>query len=384
MSESNRVRLSYAEESAWNTVPAVSFKDLRRTGGTFNQSQDTTESQEVRSDRMTADVIRTGSQVDGSIDVELSYGVFDDLYEGAMFDDWSAGDSVTGSLTTVASPTNTVTLTGAFVNAVVGDWFTISDANSDNGTFQIKTRTSDDEVVVEDWHTLVGESATAGVTIDLHQRVRNGTTDHSYSFEEAFLDITEFFVFSGCRMDTLELTVAVDQLVTGGFGVVGAGFDNGTSAFGTGANTAAPSGSVLNAVDHISDIREGAALASSMELTQIQFSLTNNLRANRAIGSLEPVAIKSGTFGLTGNLSAYFADSSLVTKYKDFTTSGISFRATDAAGDAYIFDIPAIKFTGDLPDPGGLDSDVMQSLNFTSFRHATKGYMFQIVRIPAA
>ncbi|MCP1363702.1 phage tail tube protein, partial [Halomonas sp. BBD48] len=86
MSESNRVKLIVVPETAYGATPADSanWQTLRYTSETLSGTPQTVTSSEIRSDRMTADMTRTGLQVQGDIGVELSTGTFDDLISGAF------------------------------------------------------------------------------------------------------------------------------------------------------------------------------------------------------------------------------------------------------------------------------------------------------------
>lgn len=88
---SNRTALRVVKEAAFNTTPATpAFKNLRYTGESLVYNQRNTTSNEIRDDRMTADLIKVGADVSGDINVELSFETFDDLIAAAMCSSWSA------------------------------------------------------------------------------------------------------------------------------------------------------------------------------------------------------------------------------------------------------------------------------------------------------
>lgn len=99
MSESNRVKLIIVPETTYGTTPTDSadWQTLRYTSETLSGTPQTVTSNEIRSDRMTADMTRTGLQVQGEVSVELSTGTFDDLIAGAFASDWQADTPVVGS-----------------------------------------------------------------------------------------------------------------------------------------------------------------------------------------------------------------------------------------------------------------------------------------------
>ena len=90
MADANRTRLSYIEETTWNSLPGTpSMQTLRLTGESLVPEVENIVSNELRSDRMISDVIQVSRQNSGGFDFELSDGTFDDLLEGALFGDWS-------------------------------------------------------------------------------------------------------------------------------------------------------------------------------------------------------------------------------------------------------------------------------------------------------
>lgn len=97
MSESNAVRISYRAEGS-----SGPWQVLRRTGDSLTPSQSTTESAEVNSDRMVSDLILTGLEAAGGLEIEMSAGSFDDLIAAAMCSTW---DEVSGELKIGAADT---------------------------------------------------------------------------------------------------------------------------------------------------------------------------------------------------------------------------------------------------------------------------------------
>lgn len=87
MTDSNLTRIAYGKEST-EGVAATDLKTLRMTGESLNIAVQYTESQEFRSDRQLDSAVFTGKDVSGAINFELSYGTFDDMFEGAFFNNF--------------------------------------------------------------------------------------------------------------------------------------------------------------------------------------------------------------------------------------------------------------------------------------------------------
>lgn len=85
---SNRTALSYIEEATFGTDPGTAKKEIRYTGESLNFNISNTVSDEIRSDRQTTDLVQVSAEAAGDINIELSYGTFDDFMEGAFASDW--------------------------------------------------------------------------------------------------------------------------------------------------------------------------------------------------------------------------------------------------------------------------------------------------------
>ena len=91
----SRFRAAYAMEQSWAELPSsYTVYDLRITSFGVNLGRDSFTSEELRSDRQTADHRQGMDDISGDIGAELSYGAFDDLISSAMFNDWASDDSI--------------------------------------------------------------------------------------------------------------------------------------------------------------------------------------------------------------------------------------------------------------------------------------------------
>jgi len=385
IADTARSQLYYSEEVTWGVTPAIALKAMRYTGETLNYSIDTTQSKEIRSDRQITDLIRTDVEPSGNVNFELSYGAPDDLLQGALFNAWLTAVNMTGAtFAAVSGAPDSFTDSGnGFITAGIkaGQWIKSSGFTNpaNNGFFQVLTVAAG-TITVKGETALVNETAAAGRTFK-GQTLRNGTTSKSYSLELAFADVTKFKSFTGMRVNTLALNLSVGEILTGVLGFLGKGSVLGSATIGTGGPTAAPTNEVLNAVSNVAYIGEGGALFSG-KLKEFSLNLNNNLRQQKAVGTLGNVGIGTGRAVVTGKLQAYFegAANDLYTKYLAGTETSLSFRITDAANNAYIITMPRVKLTKGELTAGAADQDVMAELDFQALRHPTYDFTIQIDR----
>lgn len=396
MSEANRGALLYVAETVWGETPSgpPTLTLIRRTGGTFSQAPSHTTSAEIRSDRQVADLIRTSIAPTASIDFEASYGAHDDLFEGVMMSTWSSPASTESSTDfDVVATAGTVGCTGAFTSMVAGQWFEVAGSANNDGYHQIATRTDADNVIVADPSALTDVSSEDAVTISSDGMIRPGITLKSFTFEEQYQDVANaFMVYRGMVLGSLNLNIATEAIINGTFGDMAGGVPIGSAVaaaervaatVGDGTPTAAQTNSITNAVDNVYSVREGDA-ETSMLISGLSLTINNSLRGLPVVGHLGPAAVNLGTLQVTGQMSAYFGTNSLaiVDKLLADTASKNSFRVEDGAGNAYIFTVAALKYTGGTPEMGTLDTDVPVNLAFTGYTDGTTA--FQIDRFDAA
>lgn len=297
------------EEASYGTT-ATAAQYLRFTGEGLGFVAESTNSEEIRSDRNITDNVRTAIGVEGNIDFELSYGTFDNFMEGVFQNDF---DAVTGELV-------------------------------------------------------------------------NGTTLKSYTIEKGFSTQTsgvanEFFVFEGCVPGLMSLSMATGSIITGSFDILGKNQATYSGAANAGFNgtvtpSAATTSDVMNVISMLTLNEGGSAIGNvqSMELT-----FDNTLRQQRIIGSTEIAGIGSGQFMASGTLTAYFDSMALYNKFLNETASSIQAVVNDGS-NSYTIDLPNIKYTTASVLAGGVDEDVVVSLEFMGLYDAATGGTAKITR----
>jgi hypothetical protein len=399
MSSSNQVSWRYIRESTAGTTPGTpTMKEVLRTGGSLSGKTDTVKSNAVRSDRMTQGLFRVGQHAEGSLEVEMAYGQFDDLLESMLCSAWTTAVAMSATtIAAVASGSHFTDSGSGFVsgNIIAGMWILVGGfaTAANNGLFHVATVASGD-ITVDARITLstglysatpglVNEAAGPTVTIKSAGVLRNGTTGHSETWEQAHSDVSQFFQFRGMRINGWDLTINAKALVTAKFDMMGMSFDR-TGATIANAVTAPNSNLAFNTTENIMGVAEGgAALAEAV--MAITLSSKNNLSMIDAVSHLNPVDLSYGSMDLTGELKIYLASTSgtLLDKYIDFTESSQVFVMTNGTSALYyIITIPAYRYSGDLPDAGKLNDQVTATLPFTAYK-SSGGFQIQIDRIAA-
>ena len=184
--------------------------------------------------------------------------------------------------------------------------------------------------------------------------LKAGVVRRSFSVLRHFEDLAvgnPYFLYGGVEFNMLSLTVPASGMVTGSFTILGQSQTTladlsslGTPTFGAPLTTQpfdSFTGSILEAGGAISVV------------TEVSLSLENGLEARNVVGSDETILPSVGKSNLTGNVTAYFEDTSILDKFLNETESSLEVTLTDPDGNSYVIDLPRIKYNGGQPDVSG-------------------------------
>jgi hypothetical protein len=297
----SRHDMAYVVESVFGTTPTTpTFTPIRHTGTTIGLSKDAIESEELRQDRQIANYRHGNKSVAGDVNIELSYGTFDDLLEATLAGTWAT-------------------------NVLIA-----------------------------------------------------GTTRRSYTVERHHTDIGKYLRSTGCSFNALSLSVAPNSMVTGSFSVIGKAFSVASTAISgstySAETTTAPFDSFTGS------ITEGGS--SIAVVTSIDLSIDNGMEALYVVGSDETLLPSIGKSTVTGSITAYFEDATLIDKFIAETASSLSFVLTDQAGNSYTVDLPNIKYNSGNPEVGGPGA-ITVTLDFVALYDASTGSQIEITRAAA-
>lgn len=378
MANSNSVALRLAVESTYGTSPGLTFEEVRFTSESLAKTTGTTTSAEIRSDRQITDVVRVSDGVDGAIEGELSYSGLgtassaqDELMEAALMSaSFSAVQTNTGSWTIAGS---NITGTGVGTSLVVGDWVRVKNGATLIGYFFVTAQSANSITVTPT------PSGAAATEVERGSYIQNGTTERSFTIERQHTDVASTFeLYTGVKVNSMTVNVAAGSISRYTFALLGQ--DEVSAATSTATSTTNhTTNPIMNGVDNVYAVRENHA---SLGTIVRSFSLTvaNNHFARQAVGSLGPVSMGSGSCVVTGTLSVYFENNTLLDKFRNWTTTNLSFILQDSAGNAYCFHIPECKLTLGRASTPGLNQDITAELSFQGYRDTTYGHTVRVTR----
>lgn len=194
--------------------------------------------------------------------------------------------------------------------------------------------------------------------------IKNGIDEKSFTLEKTFEAGTtdQFHRFPGAVVNSMDLAMQIDQIVTGTFGFVTRGMTTGQAQLAGASYAAAPGNAVMNAAADFANLT--IAGVTGPEVTALNLSINNNLRQQKVLGSLDARGIGTGRFEVTGDVTAYFENEELFDLYLNGNSANLSFRLGGAAAMNYVFNMDNIKFETGSVVAGGNDQDVLANMTF--------------------
>lgn len=210
--------------------------------------------------------------------------------------------------------------------------------------------------------------------------LKNGTTQKSFTIEKTFETggTDQYHRFTGAVANTMSLQIATDSIVTGSFGFACKGASSAQAEVASSTYNAPNTNSVINAGQNFSSL--AITGATSPELTAIELNITNNLRQQKVLGSIESRGVAAGRFQASGTITAYFENEELYELFLAGTAADLSFQLGGPSSNNYVFDLPNIKFSSAEANVGGNDSDILLTMPFTALYDGTEDATLKITR----
>ena len=106
------------------------------------------------------------------------------------------------------------------------------------------------------------------------------------------------------------------------------------------------------------------------------------MEALYVVGSADTLLPSIGKSSVTGSVTAYFENTTLLDKFVSETTSAIQFTLTDAAGNDYIVLLPKVKYNSGNPEVSGPGA-ITVTLDFVALYNSSDASQIKITRVPA-
>lgn len=365
--------LRYKKETAWGTpAGATGAQLLRRVSSDLSLTKESYQSNEIRTDYQIADFRHGVRSVAGSITGELSPKTYADFFAAALRKDFAAG-ATTGAVAVLAVTSTGTEFTrssGSFVTDgfKVGDVVSatgFTDTNNNNHyclVTAVAALTLDiaplDGVPLTD--EAEGDTVTIAVVGKKTYTPETGHTDNSFSIEHWHDDVNQSELFTGCKVNTIEIGLPPTGMSTVTIGLMGKDVVTATSEYFT-TPTANTTTGILASVNGIA-----YALGSKQTvLTGLSINIAGGMSMQPVVGSNTPPDIFEGRVVVTGEMTAFFENGDLRDAFLDedevalvfvFTTSNVK------NPDFVAFTLPRVKFGSANKNDG--ETGIVQTLSY--------------------
>ena len=214
---------------------------------------------------------------------------------------------------------------------------------------------------------------------DSADQVGVGTTLKSFSIEDALNDITQYRLFTGMAVSSMNVSIAPNQMVTTTFNFVGSNMTVG----GTGKTiTSATINQPFDAYSGDLSIGNVSSATLSGIVTSIDFTIENSLAPTYVVGTDFTPQLEYGRAEVTGTITTYFEDAAFINRFLNETETEIEVSVDDPTGaNPYTFSFPKCKINSadaSLSDP---QSRFITS-EFVALYNSTEATNLLITRTP--
>jgi len=384
MSSANLVSVVYTPETVYGVKPTpisgVTLETARYTSETLSGTPTTTESQIIRSDRLSSGQVSTGLDTGGDINFELCSGTFfDDFLEAGMMNDWVASQTIAATdVTLTPDPADDqkadLVITGDFstIGVAVGTILQLIPVTGTPVLVSVIEVTSTTELVVA---TKRGEAAIAGVSMDVAvpASVTIGKVQKSFVIGKSYLDVTHDVTtdvhsqtYTGSLVSAFSVAATYGEIVTGTFSTLGNGYEQEVPSYeqqvvtGGGTVNPAETDQPLNASIDV-PLVTASGEASTYCVESFTIDLDNGLDPTQCIGKLTATGYTLGTAAINISTNIYLSD----TSYDSFMAQkmtqekvSLSFSMINSDG-GYSFVLQGIQLNFPDPAAGGQNEQTM-------------------------
>lgn len=194
-----------------------------------------------------------------------------------------------------------------------------------------------------------------------------GDTRNTFSIAKGYSDVGVYSVFKGSHVSTFALDIPSDGKVTATFNMACLDYADSEDPIVVSPN--APTTTPFLSNNNIGTVMvDGENLEGQACVSAMTINLDNSLQAQRCIGNtkLGPGAQIATEAAITGTITLAWSKRAWEIWKKTFTRLPISvvFPITDALGNKYTFNFPAVEVDGELPS-GGKRELIEVTLNYT-------------------
>lgn len=346
------IQLSSKRESTFGTAPSGNYKTLNLLSEGLAGNPGTVRSEEARSDRMPSQRKRVSLDGGGAFSFDLRFGAqFEAFLEEGLCNAFGSVLAISSTGITFTASDNSLNGTALFGAILPNQIILIGGAGTggNNGYARVVSATANKVIV--SWLTITDEAAGATVTITGSALVP-GSTKLSRTYQRYHSDFSteQYQAYRGQLANTLGMMFGFRELIKVDVGLMGLMPDARTGTPVASGYDAVDAGEVLDVSNNMSLHRYDGTLSGNIR--KVNFDWNNNMEYVPVAQTPSPDDISLGDVSLGGQYEVYVLDAAdlLDDAYAD-TPVALSWSVQPAAGGAYFFTLPRVKFNqpGDSP-----------------------------------
>lgn len=384
MSDTNRVEIRYdaLNINVGILMPITSTTDL-------GSSVETVVSDIIRSDRQITDVIKTAEDAGGTLDTESHYG----LAEAMMYRHVLMPDILNENVEAYGVNNDTISLfngtylgntvgivgyTGIGADFSVGDWAMVAPQAQTSFFSKVVATVTDAIYLAHPFAASYVASQPNSYVKRLGNRT-NGKTAYPRSLQKHFTDLGVYEYLDNCHVDSMTINASAGSIITTSFGIVAESYEitNTPRPWSINATyddmNAGSANSSTGAVYY-----QGDSYLNGLVISEFTLEINNNARRRRVIGDVQTHSVGFGEFTVTGSITALFEDETRIQLLLNSTPTPLALGFHDHLGNAFIFDMPQVKFTSGVPEISGKNDDVVVTMEFQAIVDPVDDYMVRM------
>jgi hypothetical protein len=218
--------------------------------------------------------------------------------------------------------------------------------------------------------------------------LKNGSTHKAgtleFTYEQGATD--SYIRYTGCRWNTLDLTLRSRSPVLASWGILGKGSPTPTTAILSGATyTAATTTEDFNAGLNVAALSIlSTSMAASPKVQALSMRISNGIYPIDVVGSYDVYEHGLGRFEVSGSMTMLFESLAAYTAILNHEDVAIGFTLEDAPGNTLEFEMPKVKFMDGGPTVGGNNAPVLLDVPYQGFYDASSTATLTITKTDAS
>ncbi len=390
ITSTNKTSLALIKEVTAGTTPATpAFQLLPTLSGGPQGNLSTAVSEAINDSRSVSDLIVVDSEVSGSVNFELSYDPYKQVFESLMQSAISADSFSAADISIIVVSGQSVTINTTAIedftsgNLVVDQHIKVSGFVAGNilgnGVYRVDSIAELQLEATRIDSTAVTVPSGDSVTITGNV-IRNGTaTPDSFTFVKRILGLANpaYMYYPGCQISSVALNFEVGSILKGSFDIVGLSEEVTETAKAGQSFVDVPAYSLMNSVTSVAALLVDG-LPADTEFSSFSLTYSNNINRAKAIGTLGSVSLSSFTLEAKASVSVYFEDTTTYNYYANSTEFAVTLVTRDNDNNYYVFRFPKCKFESLDSPVSGKDSFYMLNGSLVALQDETLGYTMQV------